>query len=159
LVESPEQLKIARDSSRWPPSGSRGVGFSRANSFGKNFTHYFSEAQAPLLIAMIESSLGLQNIDGILEIGGLDAIFIGPYDLSASLGDPGNFESDEFKEAMTYINEKCKLMNIACGLHVVLPDPNEFKRRLSEGYRFIAYSIDSVFLNTFSLNPHEKSKS
>jgi 2-dehydro-3-deoxyglucarate aldolase len=159
LVESSDQLKIARDSSRWPPSGTRGVGFSRANLFGKNFSQNFSESQAPLLIAMIESSLGLENLDRILETEGLDAIFIGPYDLSASLGEPGNFEGDEFKEAVAHIKEKCKLMNIACGLHVVSPDPNEFQRRLGEGYRFVAYSIDSVFLNTFALNPYEKGHS
>jgi 2-dehydro-3-deoxyglucarate aldolase len=158
LVETPEQLRTARDSCRWPPAGTRGVGFSRANLFGKNFNRYHSESQSPLLIAMIESTKGLKNIDGILQTDGLDAIFIGPYDLSASLGDPGNFESDEFKEAIMSIKDKCKLMNITCGLHVVLPDANEFRLRLLEGYRFIAYSIDTVFLHTFSVKPPQESE-
>ncbi len=157
-VETPEQLKMARDSCRWPPLGTRGVGFSRANLFGKNIDEYYSESQAPLLIAMIESTNGLKNIDGILQTAGLDAIFIGPYDLSASLGDPGNFENGEFKEAIKAIKNKCKIMNIPCGLHVVLPDVNEFQRRIGEGYRFIAYSIDSVFLHTFSVIPPQKSE-
>ena len=66
--------------------GSRGVGFSRANLFGRHFDSYVSEAQAPLLVAMIEHCRAVDDLPAIVAVDGLDAILIGPYDLSASIG-------------------------------------------------------------------------
>jgi 2-dehydro-3-deoxyglucarate aldolase len=147
MVESAAQLVQARDASRWPPAGSRGVGFSRANLFGKHFDAYALEAQAPLLIAMIEHINAVEKLDEILQVKGLDAILIGPYDLSASMGLTGNFESPKFVEAMNRIRAACSHYRVRCGVHVVMPDAAVLKQRIADGYRFIAYSIDAVFLN------------
>jgi 2-dehydro-3-deoxyglucarate aldolase len=146
MVESKEQFQLVRNACCWPPSGTRGVGFSRANLFGKNFNEYHAEAQAPLLVAMIEHVRALSQLDEILKVDGLDAILIGPYDLSASIGMIGQFETNEFIEVMNQIKEKCSKHKIACGVHVVIPDLNLLESRIAEGYRFLAYSIDSVFL-------------
>jgi 2-dehydro-3-deoxyglucarate aldolase len=146
MVESAEQLQIVRDACCWPPSGTRGVGFSRANLFGKNFDEYNSEAQAPLLVAMIEHVRALNQLDEILQVDGLDAILVGPYDLSASMGKIGQLETTEFMEVMGQIKEKCTQHKKSCGVHVVMPDVNLLDQRIAEGYRFLAYSIDSVFL-------------
>src|SRR3972149_6886710 len=101
MIESAGQLIAVRDACRWapagPPAGSRGVGFSRANLFGKHFDDYRHEAQAPLLVAMIESFRAVENLEAILGVDGLDALLIGPYDLSASIGRTAQFEADEFK--------------------------------------------------------------
>ena len=86
MIGSADQLIKVRDSIRWPPSGRRGVAFSRANLFGKNFDAYIEEAKQPILIAMIEHVDAINELDGILAVDGLDAILIGPYDLSGSLG-------------------------------------------------------------------------
>ena len=153
MVESEEQLIKVRDASRWPPSGSRGVAFSRANLFGKYFHNYMKEAQQPLLIAMIEHFNAVNNLDEILKVEGLDAILIGPYDLSASMGVTSQFDNLEFRNAMESIKRKTELANIPCGVHVVAPSANELQERMTEGYRFIAYSMDSVFLNHSSNNP------
>ena len=83
MVESAEQLQQVRDATRWPPAGTRGVAFSRANLFGKYFDEYIAEAQQPLLVAMIEHVSAVSELDEILKVDGLDAIMIGPYDLSA----------------------------------------------------------------------------
>lgn len=147
MVETAEQLTLVRDACCWPPSGNRGVGFSRANLFGKNFLEYNSEAQSPLLIAMIEHVKALDQLEKILQVKGLDAILVGPYDLSASMGKIGQFETVEFVETMKEIKLLCARYNIACGVHVVMPDINLLEQRISEGYRFLAYSIDSVFLS------------
>lgn len=154
MVETPEQLMMVRDACRWPPAGTRGVGFSRANLFGKHFNAYHDEAQAPLLVAMIEHVRAVENLDAILAVEGLDAILIGPYDLSASIGLAARFEEPEFMAAMERIRMLCVQQCIPCGVHVVMPDADALKQRIAEGYRFIAYSIDTVFLRTCAERPN-----
>jgi len=146
MIDSAEQLKSVRDACRWPPAGTRGVGFSRANLFGKHFAAYREEAQAPLLVAMIEHIRAVEGLESILEVNGLDAILIGPYDLSSSMGLTSEFNHPAFCSAMEKIRVLCSRAKIPCGIHVVDPDPEVLRQRLIEGYRFIAYSIDSVFL-------------
>jgi len=147
MVETAEQLEKIRGVVRWPPAGRRGVAFSRANLFGKNFDQYIDEAQQPLIVAMIEHVNAIKNLDEILMVEGLDAILVGPYDLSASMNITAEFDNAEFIEVMNLILNKAKKCNIPCGVHVVKPSIKELKNRLSEGYKFLAYSIDSVFLN------------
>jgi len=153
MIESAKQLKIIRDSMRWPPAGSRGVGFNRANLFGKHFDSYIEEAQNPLLIAMIESSHALANIEDILNVEGIDAILIGPYDLSSSMGMTGQFDNLDFLNAIETIKNKSKVKNVSCGIHIIEPSIESLQERINEGFNFIAYSIDGVFLNTYSKNP------
>jgi 2-dehydro-3-deoxyglucarate aldolase len=153
MVESAEKLQQVREATRWPPAGTRGVAFSRANLFGRNFDEYIIEAQQPLLIAMIENLNALKNLDAILEVEGLDAIFIGPYDLSASMGLTADFESTEFMDVMKKIKNSADNVNVPCGVHVVNPSPDDLLHRLADGYRFLAYSMDAVFLNKSTLIP------
>jgi len=153
MIESADELIKVRDKCRWPPAGYRGVGFSRANLFGKFFDAYAHEAQAPILVAMIESISAVENLKDILQVDGLDAIFIGPYDLSASMDLTAKFESDEFINSMERILTLCSEYNIPCGVHVVMPDNSVLDQRIKEGYRFIAYSIDSAFLRVSAEKP------
>jgi 2-dehydro-3-deoxyglucarate aldolase len=153
MIETAEQLKMICDACCWPPAGTRGVGFSRANLFGKNFEIYNQEAQSPLVIAMIENIKAVDQLEDILAVKGLDAILVGPYDLSASMGITAQFTAKEFVAAMERIRSLCNKHNKACGVHVVAPDPALLQQRIDEGYRFIAYSIDSVFLNHSAKNP------
>lgn len=147
-VTSIQPLLSLCQASRWPPFGSRGVGYCRANLYGRNFDHYLAnESQAPLLVAMLEHVDCLSNLDEILSFSHLDAVFIGPYDLSASLGSPGNFQNAAFLNSLQIIEEKSKKFNVPLGFHVVKPDPVLFRSIVDSGYKFIAYSIDSFFLN------------
>ena len=153
MVETAAQLIAVRDACRWPPAGTRGVGFSRANLFGEHFEAYREEAQAPFLVAMIEHCRAVESLEEILAVEGLDAILIGPYDLSASMGLTAQFDAPAFIAAMERIRALCKQASIPCGLHVVMPDPEVLKQKINDGYRFIAYSIDAVFFNTSTLAP------
>lgn len=153
MVESAAHLMQVRDACRWPPAGTRGVGFSRANLFGEHFDTYTDEAQAPLLVAMIEHIRAVDSLEDILQVEGLDAILIGPYDLSASMGLTAQFNAAEFMATMDRIRTLCMRYAIPCGVHVVLPDANVLKQRVADGYRFIAYSIDAVFLNKSASAP------
>ena len=147
MVESATQLMLVRDACRWPPAGTRGVGFSRANLFGEHFDTYLDEAQAPLLVAMIEHIRAVDNLEEILQVKGVDAILIGPYDLSASMGLTAKFDAPEFMATIDRIRSLCMQHAIPSGIHVVQPDANVLEQRIAEGYRFIAYSIDAVFLS------------
>lgn len=157
MIETAEQLMMVRDASRWPIAGKRGVGFSRGNLYGKHFDSYEKEAQAPLVIAMIEHIHAVNVFEDILRVDGLDAILIGPYDLSASLDRTARFEAKEFRVAMEHIRLLCQQYHVPCGIHVVMPDKTELKQRIEEGYRFIAYSIDAVFLHSSSEKPDFRS--
>lgn len=153
MVESADQLRTIKNACCWPPSGTRGVGFSRANLFGNKFADYVHEAQAPLLVAMIENIHAIEQLEDILAVDGLDAILIGPYDLSSSMGLTAQFEHPEMVSTLNKINKLTKAANIACGIHVVEASPQRLHQRIQEGYRFLAYSLDAVFLNSTVQNP------
>jgi 2-dehydro-3-deoxyglucarate aldolase len=153
MIGSADQLKKVRDATRWPPAGRRGVAFSRANVFGKYFNEYIDEAQQPLLIAMIEHVDAVKNLDEILQVEGLDAILIGPYDLSASMGLTAKFENQSFIDTMGIIKKKSESANMPCGVHIVMPSEGDLSAKIKSGYRFIAYSIDAVFLNNYAKRP------
>jgi 2-dehydro-3-deoxyglucarate aldolase len=153
MIESAEQLAQVRDACRWPPAGRRGVGFSRANLFGKNFDAYAREAQAPLLVAMIEHHRAVENLAAIAAVGGLDALLVGPYDLSASIDRTAQFDHPEFETLMARILAGARAAKIPCGVHVVTPSPEDFRRRVAAGFRFIAYGIDAVILHQGAVRP------
>ena len=153
MVKNAKQFQEVVNNASWPPSGNRGVGFSRANLFGKNFEKYIEEAQKPFLVAMIEHIDALDELDDILKINGLDAILIGPYDLSASMNLTSKFEDKKFLDVMQEINTKTKNAKVACGIHVVEPDKLQLNNKVDEGYRFIPYSIDAVVLQKYVRNP------
>ena len=153
MISNAKQLQKVINATRWPPAGTRGVAFSRANLFGKYFDEYTKEAQQPLVIAMIEHIDAIKNLDDILNVEGLDAILIGPYDLSSSMGLISQFENKEFISTINTIKHKAEDIGVACGIHIVEPSKNELQKKIEDGYRFIAYSIDSVFLNKYIERP------
>ena len=147
MISSAAQLQAIINECHWPPRGRRGVGFQRANVFGKFFDAYVQEAQESLIIAQIEHIDAVNNLESIIAVEGLDAIMVGPYDLSASLGITGEFENEKYLETLSKILSMCAKHKMPCGIHVVQPDPKMLEQRISEGYTFIAYGVDTVFLN------------
>jgi 2-dehydro-3-deoxyglucarate aldolase len=145
-IKSADHLIAVRDACRWPPGGKRGVGFSRANLFGGNFRSYTQQAQAPLLVAMLEDVRALDELDSILAVEGLDAVLLGPYDLSASLHQTAKFDHPHYLRALKTILRKAQTFSIPLGIHVVEPSTNELKKRIRHGFRFIPFSMDSVLL-------------
>ena len=153
MISSAAQLQAIVNECHWPPRGRRGVGFQRANVFGKFFDSYTQEAQESLVVAQIEHIDAVNDLESILKVKGLDAIMVGPYDLSASLGMTGDFENKKYKDVLSKILEVCAEQKVSCGIHVVQPDAKMLKQRISEGYTFIAYGVDTVFLNHSATAP------
>ena len=148
MIESREQLDRAISLSLYPDAGgSRGVGYSRANMYGRDFDPYRVDvAKDILLVAQIEHIRAVDQLDAILSHPRLDAIMVGPYDLSGSMGLTGQFDHPDFVAVMARINEACKRHNMPMGNHVVQPEPERLAKCIADGYRFIAYGIDAVFL-------------
>ncbi len=146
MVDSGKELRELIRESRWPPSGKRGVGFCRANLYGREFNSYIEEAQSPIIVAMIETAKGIENIEEITSAKSLDAIIIGPYDLSSSLGCCADFQSDIFLNALEEVKNHSKSNNIPFGIHIIEPDKNNLNKAIIDGYQFIAYSLDTSIL-------------
>ena len=152
-IESAKELRIAYDSSLWPPKGSRGVAFNRANMFGKYFEDYKKLATRPFIVAMIESTKGVLNIDEILGLNMADAVLIGPYDLSGSLGCVGELSSDLVKDSILKLKCACSKAKVPLGVHQVTPSLSALEELVVDGFQFIPYCLDTVFLSTSSISP------
>ena len=148
MIENIKQLDKIQESIIYPPLGKRGVGFSRSNQYGINFKSSIESVSQPFLVAMIETKLGLVNLEEILSANYLDAIIIGPYDLSASLGVCGNFDSQIFKDAFVKIKNLCNKFEIPFGIHLIEPCNLKLKKAIEDGAKFIAFSMDSIMLYT-----------
>ena len=153
MISSAAQLQAIINECHWPPRGRRGVGFSRANGFGKYFDSYIREAQDSFVVAQIENAEAVNNLETIVAVEGLDAILVGPYDLSASLGVTGEFEDKKYLETLANILAVCAKHKMPCGIHVVQPETKVLEQRIREGYTFIAYGVDTVFLNQGAAKP------
>ena len=147
MVNHLDSLKSAHDAVHYPPRGKRGVGLARAQNWGSNFEKYINEIEKNcLVIPQIEHIESVRNIDEIFGSKLADAYIIGPYDLSASLGKPGNFNDEEFKSALHKVKKSADKFGIPHGFHLVDPDQNKLKKLIKDNYSFIAYSTDMILL-------------
>jgi 2-dehydro-3-deoxyglucarate aldolase len=145
MVNSPEEAKRVVDAVKYPPVGKRGVGLARAQGYGTRFAEYRDWlAAGSAVIVQIEHIQAVENLDAILAVPGVDGFIVGPYDLSASLGTPGDFQNPRMLEALAAIREASK--RTMAGIHVVHPDPAQVRERVAEGYGFVAYSVDFLLL-------------
>lgn len=133
----------------YPPRGKRGVGLARAQGYGASFEPYRSwlENEA-VVIVQVEHVDAVNNLEEILSVEGVDGFIIGPYDLSASMGAPGDFQHPDMKKALARIKEVSKSLHKPGGLHVVEPDVDKIANCIAEGYSFLAYSLDIRLLDT-----------
>ena len=151
-VKNVAHVKKIIDACNYPPLGSRGIGFSRANRFGKGLNYHIKKFK-PIIVAMIETKSAVENLDKILQLDGLDAIFIGPYDLSASYNITGKFKSKKFQNILKQIKKIADKNDIACGMHVVKPNKKELKSLIHKKFKFLAYSMDSVIIQNYYQYP------
>ncbi len=144
VVEA-EQVVVAV---RYPPQGKRGVGLARAQGYGNDFEAYKDWLNhEAIVIVQIEHIHAVENLASILSIDGVDGFIVGPYDLSGSLGIPGNFEHPLMQKAMDTIISVGTASGKAPGIHIIEPNITQLQQRIKEHYRFIAYSLDVRMLD------------
>ncbi|MBT6718069.1 MAG: 2,4-dihydroxyhept-2-ene-1,7-dioic acid aldolase [Nitrospina sp.] len=148
MVRSLEDIDMAFSAIHYPPIGIRGVGLARAQSYGAKFHEYKSWLEmSAVLIAQIENIDAVNNIDEILSSDKVDGYIIGPYDLSASMGVPGELDHPDVIAAIKKIKDAGLSANKPGGLHLVEPDPSELDSLIGEGFLFLAYSVDIRMLD------------
>jgi 2-dehydro-3-deoxyglucarate aldolase len=147
LINTAAQAAQAVAMTKYPPEGIRGAAFSRASDFGRNFSGYYeSHNERSLVVVMLEHIDAVANIDEILATEGIDAMFIGPYDLSASMGLAGQTDHPDVVAAERKIIEAAARHNVPAGYHVVAADGQAVQRKIDAGVKFIGCSLDTEML-------------
>ena len=153
MVNCAQEARNAVEATRYSPNGTRGVGLARAQGYGANFHEYLQwQVNEPVVIVQIEHINAIEKLEEILTESGVDGFIIGPYDLSCSLGIPGDFDHPDFIDAMKYIHTTSTKLDKPGGLHIVEPDIAKLKESISLGYSFIAYSVDFRMLDEAARN-------
>jgi len=148
MVNTIEDAEMAVAATRYAPKGIRGVGLARAQGYGTQFKEYLQwQNDGPIVIVQIEHISAMPHLDDILSVPGVDGFIIGPYDLSCSMGIPGQFDNDEFIDVITEIRNTGKRLGCTSGIHIVEPDLQKLGQCIDEGYGFIAYSVDIRLLD------------
>lgn len=149
-IDTAEQAREAVAAMRYPPHGIRGVAFAnRACEFGSTFRSYLDASKDSLLsIVQIETEIAVENAEAIAAVDGVDVLFIGPSDLSQSMGILGEFQHPRFVDAV----EKTKRAAAKSGktTGILLPKPDDFAFFHKQGFRFLASGNDGVLLNNAS---------
>ena len=146
-VTSAEAGASAVRLTRFPPLGSRGASPStrQLHYSAIPFPTLTAEGAAqPLIVLQVEARLATTDLSGILDIEGLGVIFIGPYDLSTSLGLPGQFDHPRVREAISEIVNRAAERNVAVGIWV--PDAEAARAWVKRGVRFVTVSNNELML-------------
>ena len=144
MVNSPEEAKAAVDACRYPPLGARSWGPSGA---APRLDDYFAASSEQIAtIVMVETVQALNNVDAIVATPGVDAVYVGPADLSISLGLPpgNNDEAAEFTDALHTIVAACKNAGVVPGIHC---SGSLTPKRLEQGFKMITVTADNVAMN------------
>ena len=141
-LSSAEEARKVAQWSRFAPRGSRGVcRFVSAADFSlQTRTEYFERANQVTVIGMIEGAAGIKNLDEILDVDGIDVLFIGPYDLSQALGVIGDVQNPIVLNEIEKIVVKCKARSRIVGTFV--DNIAAAKRYKDLGVKYLAYSVD-----------------
>ena len=146
-VNTPEQAEQIIRLSKYPPQGTRGVGLARAHRYGYCFQDYLEQANDEItIILQAEHIQAVENIRKIVEVPGIDAILVGPYDLSASMGKPGQVNHPEVIAAIELVTAACKDADISLGIFGLSDEA--VSPYMEQGFNLIAVGVDAVFLGT-----------
>lgn len=130
---------------RYYPEGSRGLGFGRAQGYGLKVGEYLETANENILLSVqAERAEAVKNIEDIVQVDGLDAVLVGPYDLSASMGLPGQIDHPDVQAAIQHVADVCKKAKMPIGIFGMNADA--VLSYIEQGFRFIVSGVDTVML-------------
>jgi len=144
-VNSAEEAQRIVQMCKYPPLGRRGVGIGRAHKYGLRFKEYMQSANDKIaVILQAETVHAVKNISAIAKVPGIDAVFVGPYDLSASLGKMGQLTDNEVREAIAAVTAGCK--NAGMRLGIFADSAESAEPYIQQGYTLIAIGTDALHL-------------
>jgi 4-hydroxy-2-oxoheptanedioate aldolase len=150
-IDTEEDARAAVAAMRYPPEGVRGVAFAnRACAYGAGLKAYLENSADLLTIVQIESRFALENVDRIAAVPGVDVLFIGPSDLSHSMGILGQVDRPEFRAALETTAQAAARHGKQAG--ILLPRPDLYADYQALGYRFLACGSDAVLLANAARN-------
>lgn len=147
LTETKERAEFIIHSTKYYPMGQRGMNLRNVHtSWGKYKGSELTSKlnQETMIVLQIESKKGVENLESILEVPGTDAVFIGPNDMSQTLGIPGDIGHPEVVKHVDKVLEICQKKNIPCGLHTY--DVDTAKKWIGRGCRFMCLGGDMAWL-------------
>lgn len=151
MVNSRAEAERAVAAVYYPPRGTRGVGLARAQGYGAQFERYRRWLdREPVVIVQIEHRDAVQRFRDIVTVPGVDGYLLGPYDISASMGVPGQLTHPKVVAALAQVRRLARQLNVPGGVHVIQPDPAQARLRIREGFQFVAYSLDILLLGTMA---------
>jgi 2-keto-3-deoxy-L-rhamnonate aldolase RhmA len=141
FVQSPEEARRAVEWTRYPPGGVRGItGSGRASRYGRVKDYLKHAASEICVLVQVETREALARIEDIASVDGVDGVFIGPNDLSASFGHIGNWGHPEVQAALEDAVTRLKKIGKPAG--ILTPNEEEAKRFIAWGYTFVAVGAD-----------------
>jgi 2-keto-3-deoxy-L-rhamnonate aldolase RhmA len=145
MVETPDEAEAAVAACRYPPDGIRGMAAARAHDYGRSFDEYVERANDDVLtILQVETEEGLSNVEEIAAVDGVDALFVGPADLSANLGVLGEWESDAFVDGVERIVTAAQDAGTPVGTLGV--DVDQLRAFDSFDYDYVIAGVDAAML-------------
>ena len=151
MVSSVEEVERIVSWVKYPPSGRRSFGVARAQAYGDGFADYAARwNDLSSIIIQIETVEGVDNIDKLLAFEEIDGAMVGPYDLSGSLGIPGQIDHPRVAEAGRHVVEACARAGRACGTQLVDPDAQSMSQAVADGYTFTVLSSDVFLLGSWA---------
>jgi 2-dehydro-3-deoxyglucarate aldolase len=133
--------------SKYPPVGRRSYGVGRAQDYGASFDRYVTTwNDRSTILIQIESIAGVTAVDELLAFDAVDGVMIGPYDLSGSLGIPGQLDDPRVTKACARVVKACAEQGKACGTHLVEPTEEEVRAAFDAGYTFVVLASDVFVL-------------
>ena len=146
-VNTAEQARYVVNAARYAPEGQRGVGIARAHAYGPKFQEYVQTAnETTAVIVQAEHALAVDNIEAIIGVQGIDAVLIGPYDMSASLGKMGAIDDPAVTTAIDRVTTVCRNSGVALGYFGVTADAVE--PWVKRGYNLLVAGTDTLLLGT-----------
>lgn len=146
-VRSAEEARQAVAATKYPPAGVRSVGIARAQRYGMNLGEYVQTANDVVtVILQIEHIDAVPHVADILAVPGVDAVIIGPYDLSASMGVPGQIAHPDVAAAVANVADACNRSGMPWG--VFAPNAAAAKVQIARGATVIALATDTMYLWT-----------
>ncbi|MDP6112510.1 MAG: aldolase/citrate lyase family protein, partial [Planctomycetota bacterium] len=147
LVNTAEQAEYVVRSARYSPAGSRGVGLGRAHGYGMRFKEYIDSAnELVTVVVQAEHAQAVENIESIVKVEGIDAVLIGPYDLSASMGKMGQVDDPAVIEAIDHVTDTCLAAGIPLGYFGV--NAEAVRPFADRGYTLLVAGTDTLFLGS-----------
>jgi 2-dehydro-3-deoxyglucarate aldolase len=151
MIKTAQEAEQAIKEAKYPPRGIRGYGYSRANMHGIDFEEYIKAANDEIAMVMqIEHKDAITNLDDIVKVDGVDGVFIGPLDLSGSMGITGQMNHPDMTAALDKYRKIASKANKSFGMHIVRPNQKNVKANLEQGYTMIAIGLDNVFIDEMS---------